>query len=297
MHQGYLRASTTFVSPPDGVDVREFGARSAMGEQVGEYQRGFPTKVLSVATSIVPKSVFHPLVARLHLRAEPEMRGIIDRCDPSGTAIDVGTWYGPWTYWLSKRVRDVQSFEPNPNVAAVLRRGVASNVTVHEFAVSDVEGTAELVLQDLSVGSEGTASIVPGVEGAGSHSVRTKRIDDMGFSDVRFIKIDVEGNEDAVIRGAQETIERDHPVLFVELEERMTNINETISMMADLGYEARFVMNDAWTSTSSVDLAAWQREFTRTHDTQSYLQTVVKGNGYVNDVAFVHPQSTWAPWD
>jgi len=292
-----LRVSTTFDSPPNGVDVREFGARSVMGEQVGEYQRGFPTKVLSVATSVMPKSVFHPVVARLHLRAEPEMRGIIDRCDPSGTAIDVGTWYGPWTYWLSKRVRDVQSFEPNPNVAAVLRRGVASNVTVHEFAVSDVEGTAELVLQDLSVGSEGTASIVPGVEGAGSHSVRTKRIDDMGFSNVRFIKIDVEGHEDAVIRGAQETIERDHPVLFVELEERMTNINETISMMADLGYEARFVMNDAWTSTSSVDLAAWQREFTRTHNTQSYLQTVVKGNGYVNDVAFVHPQSTWAPWD
>lgn len=292
-----MRVSTTFDSPPNGVDVREFGARSVMGEQVGEYQRGFPTKVLSVATSVMPKSVFHPVVARLHLRAEPEMRGIIDRCDPSGTAIDVGTWYGPWTYWLSKRVRDVQSFEPNPNVAAVLRRGVASNVTVHEFAVSDVEGTAELVLQDLSVGSEGTASIVPGVEGAGSHSVRTKRIDDMGFSNVRFIKIDVEGHEDAVIRGAQETIERDHPVLFVELEERMTNINETISMMADLGYEARFVMNDAWTSTSSVDLAAWQREFTRTHNTQSYLQTVVKGNGYVNDVAFVHPQSTWAPWD
>ena len=292
-----MRASTTFASPPNGVDVRELGAHSVMGEQGSDYQRGLPTKVLSVATSIVPKSVFHPVVARLHLRAEPEMRGIIDRCDPSGTAIDVGAWYGPWTYWLSKRVRDVQSFEPNPKVAAVLRRGGASNVTVHEFAVSDVEGTAELVLQDLSVGSEGTASIVPGVEGAGSHSVRTKRIDDMGFSDVRFIKIDVEGHEDAVIRGARGTIERDHPVLFVELEERMSDINETIAMMSDLGYEARFVMNDAWTSSSSVDLVAWQREFTRTHDTQSYLQTVVKGNGYVNDVAFVHPQSTWAPWD
>ena len=292
-----MRASTTFTSPPNGVDVRELGAHSVMGEQGSDHQRGLPTKVLSVATSIVPKSVFHPVVARLHLRAEPEMRGIIDRCDPSGTAIDVGAWYGPWTYWLSKRVRDVQSFEPNPKVAAVLRRGVASNVTVHEFAVSDVEGTAELVLQDLSVGSEGTASIVPGVEGAGSHSVRTKRIDDMGFSDVRFIKIDVEGHEDAVIRGARGTIERDLPVLFVELEERMSDINETIAMMSDLGYEARFVMNDAWTSSSSVDLVAWQREFTRTHDTQSYLQTVVKGNGYVNDVAFVHPQSTWAPWD
>lgn len=268
-----------------------------MGDQASEYRRGLPTKALSVATSVVPKSAFHPVVARLHLRAEPEMRGIIERCDPTGTAIDVGTWYGPWTYWLSKRVRDVQSFEPNPKVAAVLRQGVASNVTVHECAVSDVEGTAELVLQDLSVGSEGTATIVPGVEGAGSHSVRTKRIDDMGFTDVRFIKIDVEGHERAVLNGALESIKRDHPVLFVELEERMTDIDGTIAMMADLGYEARFVMNDVWTSSSSMDLAAWQRDFTRTHETQSYLQTVIKGNGYVNDVAFVHPQSTWAPWD
>ena len=262
-----------------------------------KYRRGRPTQVLSLATSLVPKPLFHPVVARLHLRAEPEMRPIIDRCDPSGTAIDVGTWYGPWTYWLSKRVRDVQSFEPNPKVAAVLRRGVAANVTVHECAVSDVEGTADLVLQDLSVGSEGTATIVPGVEGAGSHSVRTKRIDDMGFTDVRFIKIDVEGHERAVLQGARETIERDHPVLFVELEERMTDIDGTIAMMAELGYEARFVMNDVWTSSTSMDLASWQREFTRTHPTQSYLQTVVSGNGYVNDVAFVHPEGTWAPWD
>ena len=279
------------------MDEHESGARTTMGDQPGEYRRGLPTRALSFATSLVPKSAFHPIVARLHLRAEPEMRGIVERCDPSGTAIDVGTWYGPWTYWLSKRVRDVQSFEPNPKVAAVLRKGVASNVTVHECAVSDAEGTAELVLQDLSVGSEGTATIVPGVEGAGSHSVRTKRIDDMGFTDVRFIKIDVEGHELAVLNGARRIIERDHPVLFVELEERMTDINGTIAMMAGLGYEARFVMNNVWTSSTSMDLAEWQREFTRTHDTQSYLQTVVKVNGYVNDVAFVHPQSTWAPWD
>ncbi|MEJ6511902.1 MAG: FkbM family methyltransferase [Actinomycetota bacterium] len=268
-----------------------------MGDSNGEYQRGLPTKALSAATSLVPKSFFHPVVARLHLRAEPEMRGIIERCDPTGTTIDVGTWFGPWTYWLSKRVRDVQSFEPNPNVAAVLRSGVASNVTVHECAVSDVDGTAELVLQDLSIGSEGTATIVPGIEGAGSHSVKTVRIDDMGFTDVRFIKIDVEGHENAVINGAHEIITRDHPVLFVELEERMTDIDGTIAMMAGLGYEARFVMNDVWTSSESIDLAAWQREFTRTHKTQSYLQTVVNENGYVHDVAFVHPQSTWAPWD
>jgi hypothetical protein len=156
---------------------------------------------------------------------------------------------------------------------------------------------AELVLQDLRIGSEGTGTIVPGIYGLGSHSVRTKRIDDMGFTDVRFIKIDVEGHEDAVIDGALAVIERDHPVLYVELEERMTDVNRTITKMADLCYEARFVMNRVWTSSTSMDLAAWQREFTRTHKTQSYLETVLRQNGYVHNVAFVHPQSTWALWE
>ena len=247
--------------------------------------------------SAVPSSLFHPAVAFLHLRAEPELRTIVGRCDPSGTAIDVGTWYGPWTYWLSKRVRDVQSFEPNPKVSAALRRGAASNVTVHECAASNVQGTAELVLQSRSMGAEGTATIVSGIEGVFSHSVRTVRIDDMGFIDVRFIKIDVEGHENAVIEGALKTIERDHPVLLVELEERMSKIDQTITTMSDLGYEARFMMNDVWISTKSMDLAAWQREFTRTHEIQSYLQAVIRENGYVHDVVFVHPQSTWAPWD
>lgn len=225
------------------------------------------------------------------------MREVIRRCDPMGTAIDVGTWYGPWTYWLSRQVRSVESFEPNPKVAAVLRAGVAKNVTVHECAASDVDGTADLVLQDLRVGSEGTATIVPGVSGAGSHEVRTRRIDDFGFTDVRFIKIDVEGHERAVLAGAQATIERDHPVLFVELEERMTDIDATIEMLTAIGYDARFLMNGVWMSSTAMDLASWQREFTRTHEMQSYLQTVVRGNGYVNDVAFVHPRSTWRPWD
>ena len=268
-----------------------------MAKQDGNPQRGLVSRSLSVAAGILPKAAFHPVVACLHLRAEPEMRKIAQRCDPSGTAIDVGTWYGPWTFWLSRRMRDVQSCEPNPNVAAVLRRGVASNVTVHEYAASDSEGMAELVLQDLRIGSEGTGTIVPNIGGAGSLSVRTKRIDDMGFTDVRFIKIDVEGHENAVIDGAVATIERDYPVLYVELEERMTDINSTLTKMADLGYEARFVMNRVWTSTASMDLAAWQREFTRTHKTQSYLETVVHQNGYVHDVALVHPRSTWAPWD
>ncbi|MFM8861772.1 MAG: FkbM family methyltransferase, partial [Acidimicrobiia bacterium] len=213
------------------------------------------------------------------------------------TAVDVGAWYGPWSFWLARRVEQVHCFEPNPRLAAALRGSVASNVTVHECAVSDREGTADLVLQDLSIGAEGTASIVPGVTGVGSHRVQTRRLDDCGLTEVRFIKIDVEGHERAAIEGARLTIERDRPVLFVELEDRMSDMGVTIGLLETMGYEGRFAMGGRWISTNEVDLAAWQREFLRSHPTQSYLQSVVRPNGYVNDVAFVHPESTWAPWD
>jgi FkbM family methyltransferase len=258
--------------------------------------RSLPTRVASTLADIAPASVFHPMTARLHLRAEPEMRRIIDRCDPQGRALDIGAWYGPWTYWLSKRMRAVESFEPNPKVAEALRAGVAANVTVHEMALSDEVGKAELTLHTLGTGSEGTASIVPGVEGVESMTVPTGRVDDFEFTDVRFIKIDVEGHEQAVINGALRTIAEQTPVVLVELEERMADIDRTIDCFTELGYEGRFVLDGSWTSTKDVDLTTWQRDFHRQHSPQSYIGTVMTPSGYVNNVAFAHPDGTWSPW-
>lgn len=258
--------------------------------------RSLATRMASILADAAPASVFHPLTARLHLRAEPEMRRTVERCDPDGRALDIGAWYGPWTYWLSKRVRSVESFEPNPLVAAGLRAGVADNVTVHEVALSDRDGEAELTLHTLGTGSEGTASIVPGVEGVDSMTVPTGRVDDFEFADVRFIKIDVEGHEYAVVAGALQTIANQSPVVFVELEERMADIDRTIACFLELGYEGRFLLDGTWTSTTEVDLAAWQREFHRQHAPASYIGTVMRPTGYANNVAFVHPKSTWSPW-
>ena len=57
-----------------------------------------------------------------------------------GVALDVGAWYGPWTYWLSRRAAHVTAFEPNPEVAKVLEHAAAPNVTVRRMAVSDHVG-------------------------------------------------------------------------------------------------------------------------------------------------------------
>ena len=47
-----------------------------------------------------------------------------------------------------------------------------------------------------------------------------RRLDDLALGDVGFVKIDVEGHELAVLRGAAETLQRNRPPLLVEAEER-----------------------------------------------------------------------------
>ncbi|HUZ11388.1 MAG TPA: FkbM family methyltransferase [Caulobacteraceae bacterium] len=51
-------------------------------------------------------------------------------------------------------------------------------------------------------------------------SVPVARLDDFQLPPIGFIKIDVEGHEEAVLQGARETIGRNRPALMIEIEER-----------------------------------------------------------------------------
>ena len=52
------------------------------------------------------------------------------------------------------------------------------------------------------------------------YEVELRTLDSYGFEDVAFIKIDVEGHEEAVLAGAGDTLVRAKPVLLIEIEER-----------------------------------------------------------------------------
>ena len=50
--------------------------------------------------------------------------------------------------------------------------------------------------------------------------VETRRLDSYDLGKIGFMKIDVEGHEEAVLRGAEQTIMRNRPRLLIEIEER-----------------------------------------------------------------------------
>jgi FkbM family methyltransferase len=127
-----------------------------------------------------------------------------------GLALDVGAHIGMWAVQLAAVFDRVHCFEPHPDSLAALRDNVAGlGVMVTGCALASRHGLA--CLESAGLGAHITAS------GLTSGTwVEMRRLDNFGFRDVDFIKIDVEGFETFVIQGGEETIRRDRPVIVLE---------------------------------------------------------------------------------
>ena len=149
---------------------------------------------------------------------EPEQTRLFrTHVTPGATVLDVGAHVGYYTVLsavLTGPAGKVVSFEPNPVNHGFLRRHVQvnglTNVTIENAAVSDREGTAAFAF--------GSGSGTGRLDEAGAIQVRTLRLDDFCRErDVRpgIVKVDVEGAELSVLRGAEMTISEHHPVIFL----------------------------------------------------------------------------------
>lgn len=170
---------------------------------------------------------------------------------PGERALDIGANYGTYALTLARLGARVDLFEPNPAIAAVLAawaRG-RSGVAVHELALSDRTGTAELVIPaDGGVEHDSSAALAGGAVAQGRRvAVPLAPLDSMGITDAALIKIDVEGHEDAVLRGAAATIAASSPALIVEIEQRhiARPISEAFAEAQAMGYRGWFLCSGA----------------------------------------------------
>lgn len=128
------------------------------------------------------------------------------------------------TYWLAGIAGRCVVFEPVPALARALARGFGKAVEVHNVALSNEAGTAELIIPRISPGLstlEPRNALSPrALQGATRIHVRKQRLDELALTDVSFMKVDVEGHEEAVLLGAQQLLHSQRPTLLVELEER-----------------------------------------------------------------------------
>lgn len=133
---------------------------------------------------------------------------------PDTTTIDVGGNSGYQSYFHAQYC-DVVTYEPVPELFEVLQSNLRGldNITLINKAVSD--STKEIVLH-VDVNRLSMTSQVPLVESE-TITVPAVSIDDEDIRNVGFIKVDVEGFELDVLKGAVKTIDWYRPTMMVEI--------------------------------------------------------------------------------
>lgn len=125
-----------------------------------------------------------------------------------GLALDIGAHVGLWSMQLEKAFQFVVAFEPDAEKAQCFALNASSSrVKLHRCGLSDHDHFAGLTQKS------GT-SLKDHVNLAGT-GIELRTLDSFHLAP-DFIKIDVEGYELAVIKGAVETIQRSHPTIILE---------------------------------------------------------------------------------
>lgn len=137
--------------------------------------------------------------------------------DQFRVAVDVGAHCGLWTMHLMNRFKEVEAFEPveahrecfgmNIDRDAHYRRKDAAIVNLFPCALGERDGMVKIHTAPTSSGDSW-------VDGEGDIPMKT--LDSFKLQNVDFIKIDTEGYELPILRGARATLLRCKPTIIVE---------------------------------------------------------------------------------
>jgi len=158
---------------------------------------------------------------------EPEFAHLERFLSPGAVFLDVGGNTGIYTIkaakFLSANGGTVVTFEPNPEMLAMLARNVQANgfanVRLRNFCLGQSAGAAELWM---NFDRPTSFSLVRRDGQAAGFSVLVFPLDQVfaleQLERLDYVKIDVEGAEHQVLAGAGETLRRFRPILQMETE-------------------------------------------------------------------------------
>lgn len=168
---------------------------------------------------------------------------------------DVGANFGYYAITLAATLRSecrVYAFEPFPSsyerlLTNISLNGLTETISAHRLALSDQEGAASMSIR--IGGNSGSARL----DSSGQSIIRTTldvfcithRIDQLDL-----LKIDVEGHEERVLRGAAQTIRKHRPLIFIELDPPLlsdagSSVERVVSLLQAHGYSLHIARRDA----------------------------------------------------
>jgi FkbM family methyltransferase len=200
--------------------------------------------------------VAYPFAYRLQ-NEDPEQReefdGFINQCNRDMVLVDVGAHFGLFSlaaiHYGGPGAKAL-AVDPSPTAARIMRiqaqlNQVADRLQIIEASVGEKNGWQNMVAVGVLAGGY---FVWPTVNHSDHELTRTPEITlDQLCEDYKLvpthIKIDVEGNEAAVLKGGQKILSQEpKPLLFIELHNQIIRDHgkdpmETIHIIRDLGFE------------------------------------------------------------
>lgn len=132
--------------------------------------------------------------------------------------LDIGANIGNHTIFFGRilKAHSIHSFEPVGDFYEILKKNVELNhlnnvVTIHNVALGSESGKARIKCFNKS--ELGSTQLEENSDG----NMELCRLDDFEFSNIDFIKIDVETFEYNLLLGAKKTLDKHSPIIFIEI--------------------------------------------------------------------------------
>ena len=208
---------------------------------------------------IIPSKLYiRRLVLKEWIKGRTDIKFLKYLINRNLNSLDVGAYKGVYTYFISKYSRMVYAFEPNPKSYKILKRTVDKNVKVLPYALSDKSSYNFLKIPKGKKGYSNQGGSIRNVKLDKNYcklKIETKKIDDLKLKNIGFIKIDAEGVELKVLKGAKKLIKKYKPNLLIEIEERYISepIEKSLQKILIMGYRGFALIGEILTPLKFFD--------------------------------------------
>jgi FkbM family methyltransferase len=161
-------------------------------------------------------------------------------------ALDIGANIGNHSIFFSEFFGEVLAFEPNPRTFALLKlnseySAFENNISCFNFGLSSERGRLFFKSSRSNIGGSHIVSNPPAGHGKEIFLIEVMPADeilDLLDKKISLIKIDVEGHELSVVKGAKELIKKNRPVILFEQQglEFFQGTTDVIDCLKELDY-------------------------------------------------------------
>ena len=221
-----------------------------------------------------------------------EFNDVMPHISNRDVALDIGAHVGIWSMRLAQNFKRVIAFEPVPKHIECWKRNMSKFIseqsewgnisTLETVALGHENGTATMKVPNTT--NTGMASLVhesnpktgdrwvqPEWENFPKIEVETRTLDSYEFDQLDFIKIDVEWFELRVLQGAENTIRKHKPIMYIEMHD-----TQAYTFMKNLDLNYRILYSHGADRLYKVDTShEWKQHITKIDKLKKVLKNVV----------------------